>query len=315
MGIISKYWSDGISGSTTPTPASVSSDKYAHWKPFISEGHLYEFKYPQTWFVIGAPGLTVFMSPGSHSGKLYILDSNDNVSRLPIDQYLRTGFNPRPFKVYGIIDGVEAVVSWGNPSTINFTKGKYVFRVTAEWLDDKDVRDILNTLRVSPFKEIKTELTEPYLTWEEEGGSDVTHFFLIGASLGDVPATSGLLKFPAEGEYQKGEIVYALTLKLRIYKPETGRVPLLLTRIIDEAGISARPNTPMFKFEGSGDDTALAYSTYIHDVTFVVPEYETEFLFRTSNSSNKFFILKKLGAVCFSRVLSIKDDLLYFDVR
>ncbi|GEM_PF-6553046 len=144
----------------------------------------------------------------------------------------------------------------------------------------------------------------PYpVSWEDGGAS----FSLTGVALGYTPAQadpnlrppthSRLLNLQATssgGYYQIGVNVYALTLKLKITTAvsysNTNCLEPQLRRVINEEGDLALPNTKQFSF--ANGCVATPDTTTNQEVSFVVPESETEFTVTTGGASNIFFSVK-----------------------
>lgn len=167
----------------------------------------------------------------------------------------------------------------------------------------------------------------PYpVSWAEEGARGAAWFFpmipspekikiefsLEEVSLGTISAPAGLMKFGGAGsDYDPGEDINALTLKLRISnKSDATTCPeLTIRRIINEVGDAMRPNTRQFEFPGGGGCQISPNSTYGgREVIFVVPEGEKQFMFTTGGTSNVFFsVTEKDGALEVQNISAQKE--------
>jgi hypothetical protein len=274
------------------------------WATYTDPAGIFSFNYPPGWTLFDKiPGLISLAPPQPLQGEILIQVTKDNEYKVPTSQYLQ--FHNQIGTASGMVAGAQAFSS-GEPPAIVFTRGIYVFNVRSEDISDADTKAILDTFKVSStvdtdsnpkWKEFTADISEPYLSWSESDNAKPT-FFLVGASLGDMPAPFEVPKFPGTGSYAAGEKIHALLLTLRVSDAQAEKTPVPVRLILDETGASAPPNSPAFLSPGRTPG-----SSYLENLIFVVPEDQTQFLFQTGNVSDKYFSL------------TLKDDSLSVEVE
>lgn len=138
------------------------------------------------------------------------------------------------------------------------------------------------------------------VTWEDTQAT----YYVTDVWVGDIKLGNGLVNYEGGKDYQSGDTVHGVLVRLRIDTHSNASCIEMGIRRISNEGDLFPPNTRQFMFPDTGGCAAKPNTTYRNmDVIFVVPESEHTFKFSgTADIKNAFSVI-----VANSSVSVLKD--------